>query len=566
MCGAFWIGFLCLSCGCDSLQATEPELIARWPLGAAEEPAITYSSPLMVRDLTEIPGPFGGPARQFNGRSSMIELTSASSTQLGRDDFTIALWVNSAAQGHESPGDLISQYDPVTRTGFHLGLYSHGGVTNAQPNLRQLHFGIDQGKIETDFTDHGRLGNAVYVFSLCVHDGRLYASTCEPDATQAGHVYRFDGQDRWTDLGSPDKANAISAMTSFNGHLVVASSKYRLGGSSLQESTNANFGGKVFALAKEGNDPHPRWLDWGTLSPETEAVASLINFRGRLYASSLYRPAGFFRYEGGQTWTALETPAGKRVEATTVFNDALYGGCYDEGSVFRFDGNRWEELGSLPGATQTYGFGIHRGQLHVSEWPQAHVFRWDESAGRQWSDTGRLGMELEAMPLLVYNGKMYCGSLPNAEVYRYDAQTIADADAQLPNAWTKIGQVDHTENVKYRRAWSMAIYQGRLFVGCLPSGRVLSIEAGKNVTLDRAFPDGWHHVVAMRQADRLKLFVDGECVAESSPLDFDYDLSTQQPLRIGFGAQDYYEGAMYDVRIYRGALPQQQIKQLAQRR
>ncbi len=30
--------------------------------------------------------------------------------------------------------------------------------------------------------------------------------------TKPGHVYRFEGGDRWTDLGSPDKANAISAM------------------------------------------------------------------------------------------------------------------------------------------------------------------------------------------------------------------------------------------------------------------------------------------------------------------------------------------------------------------
>ena len=187
------------------------------------------------------------------------------------------------------------------------------------------------------------------------------------------------------------------------------------------------------------------------------------------------------------------------MEALTVFNDALYATCYDEGSVFRFDGERWEDLGKLPGATQTYGFGVHRGELFVSEWPQAHVFRWAEQPKREWIDTGKLGTELEAMPLLVYNGKLYCGTLPSAEVFRFDG----------PEKWFKIGRVDQTPDVKYRRAWSMAIYNGRLFVGTLPSGRVQSIEAGRNVTLDRAFPSGWHHVAAVREAKRLRLFVDG---------------------------------------------------------
>ncbi len=107
----------------------------------------------------------------------------------------------------------------------------------------------------------------------------------------------------------------------------------------------------------------------------------------------------------------------------------------------------------IPNATQTYGFAIHRGELFVSEWPQAHVYRYQ--GGTSWDDAGKLGDELEAMPLVVYNGKLYGGTLPSAEIYRYDDL----------KAWTRIAQVDATPNVKYRRAWSMAVFQGRLFVG-----------------------------------------------------------------------------------------------------
>jgi hypothetical protein len=112
----------------------------------------------------------------------------------------------------------------------------------------------------------------------------------------------------------------------------------------------------------------------------------------------------------------------------------------------------------------------------------------------------------------------------------------------------------------------MAVYRGRLFVGTLPSGRVLSIEAGRNVTWDRELPRGWQHVVAVRDVDRLRLFVNGEQVAESSPFSgADFNLTTAQPLRIGFGAQDYFHGDVSDVRLYRGALSATQIRELYRR-
>jgi hypothetical protein len=236
----------------------------------------------------------------------------------------------------------------------------------------------------------------------------------------------------------------------------------------------------------------------------------------------------------------------------TVFNDAIYATSYDEGSVFRFDGRDWKLVGVIPEATQTYGFGIHKGDLYVSEWPKAHVFRYRGES--DWVDTGKLGQELEAMPLLVYNGKMYGGTLPLAEIYRYDGD----------ENWTRFGRVDRTPEVKYRRAWSMAVYQGRLFVGTLPSGRVLSIETGRNATYDRALKAGWHHIAAVRGENALKLYIDGVLVAESSGMKSeDYDLSINEPLRIGFGAQDYFRGRISDVRLYRGELTTNEIQSKA---
>jgi outer membrane protein assembly factor BamB len=188
----------------------------------------------------------------------------------------------------------------------------------------------------------------------------------------------------------------------------------------------------------------------------------------------------------------------------------------------------------------------------VSEWPHAKVFRY--GGPHNWIYAGRAGDEKETMPLAVYNGKMYVGTLPSGEVYRYDGETN----------WSKIARLDLTPDVRYRRVWSMAVFQGRLFAGTLPSGRVHSIEIGKNVTYDTALKAGWSHIVAVKGRERLKLYVNGELVATSSayrPRDFQF--STQQPLKIGFGPHDYFNGSMCDLRLYRRALTVSEIARLA---
>jgi hypothetical protein len=155
------------------------------------------------------------------------------------------------------------------------------------------------------------------------------------------------------------------------------------------------------------------------------------------------------------------------------------------------------------------------------------------------------------MPLVVYNDKLFGGTLPLAEVYRFDGD----------ESWTKVGRLDHTPDVKYRRAWSMAVFQGRLFCGTLPSGHVHSIEAGKNVTYDRERAPGWRHVDAVRRGNRLELFVDGELAARSGEFRAtDYNLTVARPLQIGLGAHDYFRGRLAEIRLYQGALSPQAIR------
>lgn len=490
-------------------------------------------------------GPTGKPrtAVQFNGKNSFLEVPASKALKTGTGDFSVSVWVNGHQQAGNMLGDIISQYDPQSRTGWRLGIDSRPGVTSSQSNTNNLHFGIDQGR-ESAWIDHGRLGEAILIFSMAVHDGQLFAGTCVADAQQAGRVFRFDGKE-WTDCGSPDKCNAVSSLAEFNGKLYAGVGKYRLGGSSLTESENPHLGGAVYRY-----DGDNQWTFCGRL-PEVEAINGMVVFRGKLYASSMYAPAGLFRYEGGEEWTSCGTPDGKRVESMTVYDGHIFASGYDEGAVYRYDGTAWTHSGHIEGATQTYGFAVHNGRLFVSEWPNAMVYRYE--GGTKWSSAGRLGNEKETMPLVVYNGKMYGGTLPLAEVYRYEGDT----------KWTNVGRIDHTPDVVYRRVWSMAVFQGRLFAGTLPSGHVHSVEFGKNVTHDRALAPGWRHIAAVKKSGRLALYVDGKSVGTSSEFKTaDFDLSIDAPIRIGFGATGYFDGRLSDLRIYNRALQVGEIKEM----
>lgn len=534
------------------LAADETGLLARWKfLGTSSDAsgngrdAVNHGADLTAE------GPDGKPggAAQFDGRDDFLEIPQDKPLRLGSGDFTISVHVHTNAVLDDVPGNIVSQYDPHRRRGFSLGITNNAGVTTSQANYRQVHFGIDDGRLEPKWTDHGRPGNALLVFALAVHKGTLFAATCEPGRDEAGHVYRLGKENQWIDCGSPHPSNSVSALGVFEGTLYAGVSKYRVAGSALPESENTNLGGKVFRYEADG-----RWTDCGQL-PGAEAIGGLTVFRGKLYASSLYRPAGFFRYEGEQNWTPLDVPDGKRVGAMTVFNGQLFAGSYDLGHVYRYDGTKWADCGQVgpPENTQMYSFAVHFGKLYVGTWRTGRVYRYE--GDDNWADVGRLGEELEVMGMLVHNGALFAGTLPLAEVYRFEGPR---------KDWTHVGRLDGTPDVKYRRAWTMAEYQGRLFCTTLPSGKVWSIQAGRSATYDDELPPGWRHLTAVRDANQLKLYIDGQAAATSAPFDpREYDLQTEAPLTIGFGPHDYFRGKMRDLRIYGRALSDAEIARLA---
>jgi hypothetical protein len=118
----------------------------------------------------------------------------------------------------------------------------------------------------------------------------------------------------------------------------------------------------------------------------------------------------------------------------------------------------------------------------------------------------------------------------------------------------------------------MTVYKGKLYAPGSPSsqrlqhhdwGRVFCFEAGKNVTYDDDLGSEWRHLAAVREKHHLKLYVDGKLYHTSSPFEpKNFDIANEKPLLIGFGARNYFTGAMDDLRIYRGVLNESQIRTL----
>ncbi len=501
-------------------------------------------------------GPSGrkGTAARFDGVADFLEVPADKAPDFGSSDFTISTWIETDGRCDDVLGDIVSKFDPQTRRGFNFSLMNYAGVSCNQSNSRNIHFGIDDGSPSPQWVDCGRPGNNLFVFALTVFQGDLYAGTFETGKDETGHVYRYGNGTMWIDCGSPDGANSVMSLCVYQGRLYAGTGRYNAKGSALAESPNQHPGGRVYRY-----DGEKKWTDCGRLGEANEAFAMAV-YDDKLYAIPLYS-MGLFRYDGEKAWTDLGNP-GKRLMALGPYNGGLYL-TGNGGGVYRFTASgKFTHVGDQPETTQVYSIAIYNGLMHVGTWPKARVFRFDGKENNHvWNDTGRLGDELEVMGMAVYNGKLYAGSLPLAKVFRYDEGT----------AWADTGQLDFTPDVRYRRAWSMAVFQGKLFCGTLPSGHVHSLEVGTNVTYDRELPPGWQHLAAVRNKESLRLYLNGRQVAESKAAaeanavepTTALNIANAAPLKIGFGAHDYFKGALSDLRLYDRALDAGEIGQLA---
>lgn len=514
---------------------------------------------------------FGRACATLRGSGRLEVLPGA---ELVTADLTVSAWVNAASAPTTVLGDVVSWFDPAARRGFNLA-FEHGSPCGSHGNDRTVWFGADAGS-EPLLVDHGRPGGeaTVMVCSLAAFEGDLYAATWEQGPAPRGRVYRLHGSE-WVDCGSPWDANAVTRLAVHDGALHAGVSSLRGGGSGLEDSANPNPGGRI--LRYEGGD---RWTDLGQLDG-ADSVTALVPFAGHLYAAPMYSE-GLFRLDAPGTWTWCGSP-GRRLLALGVHGGALYGAGNDHahvdsaialtragvvvparsasggGGVFRYDGGeRWTSRGLQPDTTQLYSIETYGGRLHVGTWPTGLVFRAADLDGpgeARWESIGRLGDETEIMNLQAYNGTLYGGSLPHAQLYRYDA------DGQ----WTLLATLDRTPDVLYRRAASMVLFRGALFVGTLPSAHVHSMRVGAVASCDRSLDAGWHHLAGVRRDGVVTLYVDGVAASTGAGVDTAGGSIVPQagtPLVLGGGPRAGFEGELSDVRLWDRALDPEEVGRL----
>jgi hypothetical protein len=354
-----------------------------------------------------------------------------------------------------------------------------------------------------------------------VHEGHLYAGTSRlrgggsgmpdsPNTAPGGHVYRYDGDDAWVDVGGLDGADSVAGLVPHGGDL-YAIPMYSEG---------------LFRLGADG---------WGACGSPGRRLLALGVHDGALYGA-------------GNDHADVVSAIAQTAAGIVVAARSEEGG----GGMFRFDGDDgWTSLGLQPDTTQVYSIETYGGELFIGTWPKGLVFRHD--GGDHWSSQGRLGDDTEVMNLLAYNGKLYGGTLPGAHVYRFDGA----------DRWARVATLDTTPDVLYRRAASMAVFGGGLFCGTLPSGRVHSIEAGLVASDDGALAPGLRHIAAVGSREGVELFVDAQSVGRSvaRPGVEPFDLGSGT-LVLGGGPRAPFEGRIGQVSLYDRALDPVEIAAL----
>jgi hypothetical protein len=521
----------------------------------------------------------------FDGAGAYIEVPSSDSLRVGSGDFAICAWIETAEQIDDIVGDVLDFYDPARRRGITLSISSSAGGYQSQGTDRHIHFGIDDAKT-TDWQDCGR-PNATSNYvgnSLTVYKGALYAATTDAqDEEDWCHVYRYDGGQRWIDCGrvGNGRTTGVLPLIVHDGDFYAATGTYDW----TRVASGSYDPGRVYRYLG-GN----RWEDCGQPS-EHCTLNCMASYKGKLYVGGGRndKESGVFVHEGGLTWRPSKVFA--KAGPGRLFPHAM---CRHNGKLFvaypgawSFDGDAWTYAGdTLPPDQnwflQTHSLSIFQGKLHAGTWPEGKVSVYE--GGQDWRVIGRVGVDgMEVMALAVYNGKLFGASIPRAEVCRYDGDfewtslkrfySPEGYDPGVPGKMSK-KQVNEASRVT-----SLTVFDGKLFASTGSStssvldapadvrGKVFSMEAGKMASYDDDLGPGWKHLAAIREGGLLKLYIDGELVAKSSPFNAaEYDLSTDGPLRLGFGQTEYFDGRMADVRLYRTALSEAQIQELCSKR
>lgn len=539
-------------------------LIGYWPLNGVhtEQTGAFQTESYRVKYVDGVDGrPHG--AAWFNGIDSYLRVSDAPDLAFGTRPFTVAAWVKPAPFA-AAEGDLFSKFDSDSRKGWHWTIGGFGSGYSSIGDCRYSRFAIDNGS-EVTWTDSGKpRDDNTLITAMVTYQGKLYAGIADALTDEdACHVYRYEGDGEWTDvgrIGTDVKTRSVQSMIVHQGSLYAGSGTWNW------PIPNARLGGPNRVFRYCGGT---EWEDIGGFGI-AQRVLCLASWQGDLYAGD--DEGQCYRYDGGQRWTYCgQLGQENRLNSMTVWRDRLYGASH--GNIYLYEGGEtWSLIGDHPfGITQIHKLNVYNGDLIVGTWHRGYVLKY-LGAG-EWESVGTVGIDPEEKineinDLIVFNGKCYAGVIPKAELYRFER----------PGHWTNFGRLVNNpewavqDPVSWTRIPCFGIWNGNLYAGtstCYGKalenpdpdvGKVFRIEAGKAVTYDHDLGTAWTFLAAVRTERSLQLYVNGELAAETPVTDGpSFDLTNGQPLLIGTGAHHFFKGTVADLRLYGTDLTVEQL-------
>jgi hypothetical protein len=273
----------------------------------------------------------------------------------------------------------------------------------------------------------------------------VLASAASFDATQVGAASvrepspAADANDRWWGaLAQPGTDAMVSAMTVFEGNLILSGSFGRAGGVAVNRVVMWDGGG----WRKIGNgltESAPasciykgqlvvggsRWdgTAWQPLGPGIHGVYALATYGNDLVAGGTFTqvggtPASYIARWDGVAWHALGLGVNALVRALAVYRGELIAagdfttaGGIAAAHIARWNGSQWQPLGTGTSAA-IYALLLHGSDLvagggfgYAGSALASRVARWD---GTRWSSFGA-GRPAPVLALSEYAGNIVCG-------------------------------------------------------------------------------------------------------------------------------------------------------------
>ena len=262
----------------------------------------------------------------------------------------------------------------------------------------------------------------------------------------------------WIDCGRPGNAILARSLVEHDGKLYAGTCE-----------PGKNESGHVYRYeAKE------QWIDCGA-PDNSNSVMALAVYRNQLFAGTgKYRVAGsslpesenfhsggqIFRYNGKDSWIYCgRLPGVEAIGGMVVFNGDLYAtSYYAPASFFRYQGDTsWVDCGT-PEGKRVVALGVFNGYIYASSLDVGHIYRYD---GNTWTDCGQIGENTQTYGFAVYQGRMYIGTWPSGRVYLFEEI----------GKWTDTGRLGDQLEVM-----GMMVHNGRLIAGTLPLAEIYSFE------------------------------------------------------------------------------------------